>query len=197
MLSASTRLVLTVALAAAGVSQTARAAESGETTTPWGGKPHVIPGKIEAEHFDKGKPGVAYYDVDEENLGEDYREPTQVDIEKRDDASNGHGIGWTRKGEWLIYTVEVRQAGEYVVEMPVASKGQGGRFHMEIDGKDVSGPIEVPDTGGWQTLKLIHHKGVKLPKGTFALKVVMDEQGPSGSIGDIDYFRFERGDVIQ
>src|SRR5690606_10555010 len=112
MLPASTRLVLTVALAAAGASATVRAGESAETT-PWSGKPHVIPGKVEAEHFDKGKPGVAYYDVDEKNLGEDYREPTQVDIEKRDDASNGHGIGWTRKGEWLIYTVEVRQAGEY------------------------------------------------------------------------------------
>jgi hypothetical protein len=150
----------------------------------------VIPGKIEAEHFDKGKAEVAYHDLEEKNLGADYREPTQVDIEKRDDASGGHGIGWTREGEWLIYTVEVREAGEYALEIPVASNKQGGRFHLEIDGKDVSGPIEVPDTGGWQMLKVIHHKGVRLPRGTFALKMVMDQQGPSGSIGDIDYVRF-------
>lgn len=195
MLPASTRLILTVLLAAAAV-RTGLAAES-PGTTPWGEKPHAIPGRIEAEHYDKGKAGVAYHDVDEKNLGADYREPTQVDIEKRDDASNGHGVGWTRKGEWLIYTVDVQQEGEYTVTMPVASQGRGGRFHLEIDGKDVSGPIHVPDTGGWQTLKVIRHKDVKLPKGTFAMKVVMDEQGPSGSIGDIDYFRFERSDVIR
>ena len=62
---------------------------------PYKGKVHQIPGKIEAEHYDEGAPGKAYYDVDKKNLGADYREATQVDIEKRSDASNGHGIGWT------------------------------------------------------------------------------------------------------
>ena len=63
---------------------------------PFKGKVHVIPGTIEAEHYDEGKAGVAYVDLDPQNQGADYREPTQVDIEKRPDASNGHGIGWTR-----------------------------------------------------------------------------------------------------
>src|SRR5690606_17771897 len=53
-------------------------AEKPAAPTPYHGKPHVIPGKIEAEHFDKGPAGVAYRDVDEKNLGADYREPTQV-----------------------------------------------------------------------------------------------------------------------
>ena len=89
---------------------------------PFKGKVHVIPGTIEAEHYDEGKAGVAYVDLDPQNQGADYREPTQVDIEKRPDASNGHGIGWTRKGEWLNYTVEVKKSGIYSIEMPVASK---------------------------------------------------------------------------
>lgn len=161
-----------------------------DTTTPYGDKPHAIPGTIEAEHYDKGPAEVAYHDDEEENLGEDYREATQVDIEKRPDASNGHGVGWTRKGEWIIYTVEVTEPGEYKLEMPVASDKQGGKFHLEFDGKDVTGPIEVPDTGGWQKLKLITKSGVKLDKGRFAMKMVMDSEGPSGSIGDIDYIRF-------
>ena len=85
-----------------------------------------IPGKVEAEHYDEGPPGVAYQDTDEANQGADYRETTQVDIEKRSDASNGHGIGWTRKGEWLHYTVEVEKGGTYTLEMPVASQKKGG-----------------------------------------------------------------------
>ncbi|MEX2578947.1 MAG: hypothetical protein WD342_07805 [Verrucomicrobiales bacterium] len=74
-------------------------ADSPAKTAPFGGKPHGIPGLIEAEHYDEGASGVAYEDVDPENRGADYREATGVDIEKRDDASNGHGIGWTKKGE--------------------------------------------------------------------------------------------------
>ena len=65
----------------------------GATTEPFGGQDHAIPGKIEAEHYDQGEPDIAYRDVDANNHGVDYRGPTQVDIEKRSDASNGHGIG--------------------------------------------------------------------------------------------------------
>ena len=157
---------------------------------PFKGKVYQIPGKIEAEHYDEGEPGKAYHDIDKKNLGADYRESTQVDIEKRPDASNGHGIGWTRKGEWLNYTVEVKQTGTYTIEIPVASNKQGGIFHLEIKSKDITGPIQIPDTGGWQILKLLYHKDVKLTKGRHVIRAVMDSQGPSGSIGDIDYFKF-------
>ncbi len=157
---------------------------------PFKGKVYQIPGKIEAEHYDEGEPGKAYHDNDVKNSGANYRGPTQVDIEKRPDASNGHGIGWTRKGEWLNYTVEVKESGAYSIEIPVASNKKGGIFHLEIAGKDITGPIQIPDTGGWQILKLLHHKDVKLTRGRHVIRAVMDSQGPSGSIGDIDYFKF-------
>ena len=159
---------------------------------PFGGERHSIPGLIEAENYDHGPAGVAYKDKDNKNEGVPYREDTGVDIEGRPDASNGHGIGWTRKGEWLTYSVEVRRDGRYAIVMPVASNKQGGTFHIEMNGEDVTGPIEVPDTGGWQTLKTIYKRHVDLKKGEYVMKVVMDSEGPSGSIGDIDYFRFIR-----
>ena len=167
-----------------------RADDDPPASQPYGDAPHEIPGKIEAEHFDRGPAEVAYHDVDEENLGADYREATQVDIEKRPDASNGHGVGWTRKGEWIVYSVDVKETGEYTLEIPVASNKQGGTFHLEFDGEDVTGPIRVPDTGGWDKLKLIKHPGVKLTAGTYRMRMVMARQGPSGSIADLDYLRF-------
>jgi len=157
---------------------------------PYKGKVHRIPGKIEAEHYDEGAPGKAYHDLDEKNHGADYREATQVDIEKRSDASNGHGIGWTRKDEWLNYTVEVKESGIYTIEMPVASRKTGGLFLLEIKGKALCKPIRIPDTGGWDKLKLIKCADVKLASGRYVIRVVMLDQGPSGSIGDIDYFKF-------
>ena len=159
---------------------------------PYGGKPQAIPGIIEAEHYDEGPAGISYHDNDSQNQGADYRKNTQVDIEKRGDASNGHGIGWTTKGEWLHYTVEVARNGVYKIEMPVASRKQGGLFHLEIEGVDLTGPIRIPDTGGWTVLKMITHKGVELKKGVHTIRVAMDEVGPSSSIGDIDYFEFTR-----
>ncbi|HEX7896960.1 MAG TPA: carbohydrate-binding protein [Planctomycetota bacterium] len=159
-------------------------------STPWKGQAHAIPGTIEAEHYDEGPPGTAYHDVSPKNEGVAYRGETHVDIEGRPDASNLHGIGWTRAGEWLVYTVDVRQAGTYTIEIPVASNKKGGTFHLEFGGVDRSGPIQVPDSGGWTKLVLVKHPGVKLEKGLQVMKLVCDQVGESRSIGDIDVLRF-------
>ncbi|MAO82691.1 MAG: hypothetical protein CMH50_02260 [Myxococcales bacterium] len=159
---------------------------------PFQGKIHSIPGMVETEHYDEGPAGVAYSDVDEQNRGAPYRENTQVDIEKRSDASNGHGIGWVRATEWLVYTVDVKKAGSYSLEVPVASRRSGGTFHIEFDGKDVTGPITIPDTGGWDKLQTLSFTGVTLKKGRQMMKLVMDKNGENGGIGDIDLVRFTK-----
>ena len=159
---------------------------------PFDGSPHRIPGVVEAEDFDAGDADAAYHDLTEENEGADYRGRTQVDIERRPDASNGHGIGWTRAGEWLTYTVQATEPGAYTLEIPVASDKAGGRFHVEFDGKDGTGPVTVPDTGGWTKLQTIRIDGVRVPAGISVMKVIMDADGASGSVGDIDCFRFSR-----
>ncbi len=139
---------------------------------------HVIPGTIEAEDFDEGGEGVAYHDTDPQNQ-EKHQPPYRdsgVDLEWREDASGQYNLGWTRAGEWLVYTVDVRETGTYT--------------HLEFNGTDRTGPIEVPDTGSWKTLKPFSFPGVQLKSGRYAMKVVMDKAGDSRSIGDIDYFRF-------
>jgi chitinase len=161
-------------------------------TEPFGGIVRRIPGVIEAEDFDEGEAEAAFHDLTEANHGADYRGRTQVDIERRPDASNGHGIGWTRAGEWLAYTVEAADAGPYTLEIPVASATSGGRFHIEFDGNDATGPIAVPDTGAWTKLETVRVDGVRVPGGRSVMKVVMDADGESKSIGDIDCFRFSR-----
>jgi hypothetical protein len=162
------------------------------STEPFGGDPHDIPGLIEAEHYDEGDPGEAYDDNDEINHGVDYRGPTHVDIEERPDASNGHGIGWATAGEWLVYTVQVEQTGHYTVRFPVASDGEGGTFHLEMDGEDITGPLRIPDTGGWDQLEMIQREGIELEAGTYTLRLMMDTDGETGGVGDIDYMHFVR-----
>ena len=163
-------------------------------TRPYGGQPHTIPGTIEAEHYDDGAPGVAYLDSDEKNHGADYRGVTQVDIESRSDASNGHGLGWTRAGEWTVYTIRVAEAGRYTVDVPVASAKKGGTFHLELDGRPITGTVEIPNTGSWQKLEIIQAETIPLRKGVQLLKIAMDADGETNGIGDIDYLRFARVD---
>lgn len=185
-------IVITTMLAGCATQNSTSTASS--STKPYGGTPHVIPGIIETEHFDDGKPGEAYVDVDEPNHGVAYRGVTQIDIEQRPDASNGHGIGWVRAGEWVAYTVEVKESGTYTVEFPVAAQKQGGIFHLELDGEDVTGPIRIPDTGAWTKLEMIRAENVSLKRGRRNLKIVMDANGECGGIGDIDYMRFAKAD---
>ncbi len=159
---------------------------------PYKGKVHAIPGQIEAEDFDEGGEGVAYHDTEPENrekTAPPYREGG-VDLEFREDASGKYNLGWTRPGEWLIYTVEVKETASYRIEMKVACDKRGGQFRLEFDGVDRTGPVEVPDTGGWKILKPFAKGGVKLEAGRYAMKLVLDKPGEKGSIGDIDFFRF-------
>src|SRR6185369_10237792 len=89
-------------------------------------------------------------DSDPSNNGGAYRLDEGVDIEgTTDNAVPGYDVGWTQGGEWLNYTVNVTTTGHYSLSARVASQGDGGAFHIEMDGNDVSGPVVVPDTTGW------------------------------------------------
>jgi hypothetical protein len=159
---------------------------------PYQNKVRVIPGTVETEDFDEGGEGVAYHDLEPENKETKrplYRE-SGVDLEVREDASQKFNLGWTRPGEWLVYTVDVKETGTYTIEMMVACDKRGGLFRLEFNGVDKTGPVEVPDTGGWKNLKPFSKAGVKLESGRYAMKLVLDKGGERGSIGDIDYFRF-------
>lgn len=162
------------------------------SSRPYQGKVRTIPGTIEAEDFDEGGEGVAYHDQEAANQ-EKHQPPYRdsgVDLEWREEASGKFNLGWTRPGEWLIYTVDVLESGTYTIEMMVACNKRGGQFRLEFNGVDKTGPVEVPDTGGWKIMKPFSKPGVKLEAGRYAMKLVLDKGGESGSIGDIDFFRF-------
>jgi endonuclease/exonuclease/phosphatase family metal-dependent hydrolase len=131
--------------------------------------PREIPGTIEAEHFDNGGNGSAYWDSTGGNSGNQYRS-TDVDIESCNEG--GYDVGWTSAGEWLRYTVTIAAAGTYNFDFRVASVG-GGTLHVRINGLDKTGAVSVPSTGGWQTWTTIR-KTVTLDAGTQAMQVVFD-----------------------
>jgi phosphatidylserine/phosphatidylglycerophosphate/cardiolipin synthase-like enzyme len=158
-------------------------------STPYTGTPVALPGTIQAENFDNGGQNVAYFDNTPGNAGGAYR-ATDVDIAVANDVGGGYTIGWVAAGEWLNYTVNVTAAGTYDIEARVASAGQGGTFRIEVNGVDKTGPITVPNTGGWQSWTTIRRAGVSLSAGQQVWRVVMLTTGPStGAVGNFNWFR--------
>ena len=157
------------------------------SSTPYSGTAPALPGRVEFENYDAGGMDVAYYDTTATNAGAVYRN-NAVDIQATTDTGGGYNIGWTTAREWLKYTVKVNAAGTYAIDVRVAAKGAGGTFHIEVNGVDKTGPIAVPDTGGWQVWRTLTKTGVALAAGQQVVRVVMDTNGASGSVGNFNWF---------
>ena len=156
------------------------------SSTPFSGSPATIPGTIKASDFDNGGEGVAYHDTTSGNSTGAYRQ-TDVDLEASTDG--GYNLAKVRAGEWLNYTVNVAAAGNYTVTFRLASLGQGGTFHVEFNGNNVTGTITVPDTGGWQVWQSVSTT-VPLAGGLQIARVVMDSGGVSGGVGNFGAITF-------
>jgi PKD repeat protein len=152
----------------------------------------AVPGTIQAEDFDEGGESVAYHDTTLGNSLGQYR-ATDVDIEATTDTGGGFNLGKTRAGEWLKYTVNVAATGTYVLDTRVANIGTGAMFHVEVDGVNRSGPIAVPDTGGWQTWQTVTTAGIPLAAGLHVIRVALDTVASAGGAGNFNWFRFAAG----
>jgi hypothetical protein len=160
-------------------------------STPFGGTPVSLPGTIEAERFDEGGPEVAYHDDSVGNSGGAFR-TTDVDIEGTSDAGGGYNVGWANAGEWLNYTVSVTAAGSYTMAVRVAATSSGGSFHLASGATNLTGPLTIPNTGGWQTWTTVT-KNVTLAVGTQTLRLVMDAAGANGAVGNFNWIAVTRG----
>jgi endoglucanase len=137
--------------------------------------------------YDLGRHGFAYQDNDYTNisggaggtawnLGYSYRNDG-VDIESTSDTDengNGYNVGWTNVGEWMQYTVDVDTSGAFDLVVRYAGQGQ---IHLEVDGLDITGTIDLPSTGGYQVWDEKKVPQVLLYKGTRKIKLVIDKGG--------------------
>ena len=137
---------------------------------PWNDIIQEIPGKIQCEWYDLGGEGIAYHDDDSINNGSgklnpvnghylnEFRMREGVDISFT--KSNGIDdnpydvvepvmgelyVGWTKPGEWINYTIRVKQTGMYSVELMYTASGDG-RISLLLDRKDTLAEFKVPST---------------------------------------------------
>lgn len=142
--------------------------------TPYLGAPFGVPGVIQAEYYDNGGESIAYHDSTRGNSGGRLRSD-DVDIELCTDAGGGYDVAALEAGEWLEYLVNVPSAGDYDVRLRVASATAGGTFHIEMNGRDVSGLRKFSATQGSQDWVTVVVPRVALEAADWqALRVVSD-----------------------
>ena len=154
-----------------------------------GGKPTAIPGTIQAEYYDKGGEGAAYHDNDAQNQGDaNYRSSEGVDIVN---GNGGRALGYTSTGEWVEYTIDVQEAGNYSFKATVSSgvNNSGFSINLNKNGKITKlADIRVPQTGNnnWDTYTTVEGTlSEPLEAGEQILRIVI-----TGSNCNIDKIKF-------
>lgn len=137
---------------------------------PYNGVIPVIPGKIQCELYDTGGEGIAYHDLDSVNGGSGHLNPANgsflnefrmnenvgISYTKSNDTDNNaynffHPemnqlyVGWTKPGEWIKYTVDIRKTGYYVIGLMYTANGDG-TIALSVDGNETTKPLPVPST---------------------------------------------------
>ena len=165
------------ALALTGLSTTGTAARAA-TEGPYGGTAAAVPGTVFAENYDTGGQGVAYNVTSVNGSANGYRSDG-VDLEATTDTGGpANDLGWTAAGQWFKYTVKVATAGTYTVGLRLAAPTAvtDGLHIANSAGTNLSGNVNVPATGGWQTWTTVVAT-VTLPAGTQTLTVDQDHAG--------------------
>jgi len=134
--------------------------------------------------YDLGRNGIAYYDKDTANyyVSTGKREPWNrgntyrndgVDIEADSVTKTAYYVTHIEDGEWLQYTLNVENAGNYNLMFSCTAKEQRGKLFVQIN-KDRSPSLEVPKANEWETIEI---KNVSLHKGENKLRVIAELGG--------------------
>ncbi|HTF20288.1 MAG TPA: carbohydrate-binding protein [Chryseolinea sp.] len=132
----------------------------------------VIPGRLQFEFFDEGGEGLAFHDNDTVNSGSgalnpadgtylnEFRihEPVDISYTKFREPLIDNSpynlvapepdqlyIGWTAPGEWIKYTIDVKESGRYKLGL-MYTANQNGQISLAVNDVDVTGAIDVPST---------------------------------------------------
>jgi hypothetical protein len=165
----------------------------------------IIPGKLQCEFYDTGGEGIAYHDLDSINGGSGRLNPANgtylnefrmnekvgISYTKSNDCDNNPYnlfnpemdqlyVGWTKPGEWLKYTVDVKYSSVYIIGIMYTANGDG-TISLSADNNKAEGNLFIPstnqkeDTVSWRQWhhwnKLDSIGEIYLSKGIHVLKL--------------------------
>jgi alpha-L-fucosidase len=154
---------------------------------PFDNQPAGAPGTVEFENYDTGGEGVSFHNP---NGG-------GPDIEPVTDAGGGSSVQSTIPGEWLNYTINAASTTVYSFGLRVACGGNGGAVHVEVDGQNATGQIQIANTGSWQTWTTINVPNISVSAGQHVLTLVIDSAAnPGQSVGSFNWMEIDDNPAI-
>lgn len=128
---------------------------------PFRGTPTELPGVLECENFDEGADGIAFHDNNssKQGTGAGYRnDVTGIDVER---GGTGYAIGYGEVGEWMEYTVDVKEAGVYAYDIYYSAPEPGAALSIALstpEGLTQLTPeqLVLGKTGDWNSYKTAH-----------------------------------------
>ncbi|MDR2388823.1 MAG: carbohydrate-binding protein [Tannerellaceae bacterium] len=113
----------------------------------------ATPCEIFARDFDYGGEGIGFHDTNTSNTARSYRKDLGDDGSEavRIDDATHLNIGSANAGDWFAYTIEVKDEGDYQVDVQYGTTGVTGIYSIEAgERKSAEIPLNKA-TGGWQT----------------------------------------------
>jgi hypothetical protein len=183
---------------------------AGYTGKPLGGTPLAIPGKIELEAYDTGGEGVAYHDkqvvphgqlcgvtrTDLIDLNCTGQAGSPTDKQQAGCANEPPGsvyLGYIDAGDWLRYTVSVKEAGTYAISGHEGIAGNNVSVSFTFTPTVKTGTVKLPGTTGCGVesyhVWAVHNNlaTIALQPGTYVLQLDIVSAGMN-----LDWFTFTK-----
>jgi hypothetical protein len=176
---------------------------------PYGGEARPIPGLIQAEHYDISPGGVDgttfHYNGPARNgnlrttgdaialarFGEGH-----VSIRGQPEDPDQVYVGWTQTGQWMKYSVHVKETATYRLGGHFAAGGNDATLSVSFTPELKTGPLAIPTTAGYQPGIEVYHvwetldnlAKIKLDAGDYVMTVKIENAGGM----NIDYLSFTK-----
>ena len=137
---------------------------------PYGKEPIAVPGTIKATEYDVAPDGANditfHYKsggkagsvrTTKDCIGLAGFDKSHVTIKGEPEKTEQTYLGWTEGGEWTKYTLNVKEAGTYLVGGHFAAGSKGGKVSLTFSNGAATGPLEIPTTAGYQPGREVYH----------------------------------------
>jgi hypothetical protein len=138
---------------------------------PYEGTAGEVPGTIEAEDFNEGGQGFAYYDTSSSNSFLEYRSKEDVDIDYAR-RTGAYFLANTATGEFTNYTIQVEESGLYAFDCigVSAQANKEGGFYLGFDGEKPAEPlIQILPAGSKTDFQTTTLSNIPLTEGAHIL----------------------------
>ncbi len=91
-------------------------------------------------------------------------------------------MSYTEAGEWLQYTVEVKDAGNYALNVRMAQGEGRGEIFFTLNGAATGKPVKVNAAGAKRSWQTMGAGTIALEKGKNVLRLCINKNG-----GDVNF----------